>query len=341
MPAEKLISLLLTAGLFLGTAQAADTPGTAPSAPAAAAPQSAITRLVLLGTTGGPRPKPDRAQPANLLVVNGVNYLVDAGNGVGTQLAKLGIAPADIRDIFITHNHDDHDADWGTLMGMAWSLGSRRPMTVYGPAGTEMMRKGFLMYFAPNAAARYLDGAQNYMPPGKFIQAHDYKGPGLVFQDGNIKVTAAENCHYHLPKGSPGYGWQHSYALRFETPDRVIVFSGDTGPCGNVIPDIARGADILVHELIDLDVIQAQIKREVAMGRLPAGEAGGMMNHMRTEHSTPEEVGRVAQQAGVKLLVLSHLVIGQEDPQAQLRIIARIHKYYSGPVVIGHDLQQF
>jgi len=325
-------------GMVLGATRAAD-------APVAVAPASTITRLVLLGTTGGPRPNPGRSQPANLLVVNGVNYLVDAGNGVGTQLAKLGIVPAGIQDIFITHNHDDHNADWGTLMGMAWSLGSRRPMTVYGPAGTEMMRKGFLMYFAPNVAARYLEGPQNYMPAEKFIQAHDYKipgkGPAVVFQDKNVKVTAMENCHYHLPKGSPGYGWQHSYSLRFQTPDKIIVFSGDTGPCGDVIPTIARGADILVHELIDLDVIQAQINREVADGQLPASEAEGMMNHMRTEHSTPEEVGRVAQAAGVKLLVLSHLVIGPENPQTLQKVIDRIHTRYSGPVVIGHDLQKF
>ena len=306
----------------------------------AALPAAAATRLVLLGTQGGPRPSAQRAEPANLLTVNGVNYLIDAGNGVALQLAKVGVAPADIRDIFITHNHDDHNADWGTLMGLAWSVSSNRPITVYGPAGTESMRRGFLQYFAPNVAARHLEGPQQNMPVEKFILAHDYRGPGEVFHDANVRVTAAENCHFHFPPGTPGYGWQHSYALRFETPDRVIVFSGDTGPCGDVIPRIARGADILVHEVIDLEAIDVQLQHEVQAGQIKAAQEQGLLNHMRTEHSSPEEVGRVAQAAGVKLLVLSHLVIGA-DPAAEQRLLAGIRKNYGGPVVIGHDLQAF
>ncbi len=162
---------------------------------------------VSAGHSGGPRPTDTRAEPANLLVVDGVNYLIDAGNGVAGQLAKAGLSPGDIHVIFITHNHDDHNADWGTLMGLAWSVSSNHPMTVYGPAGTQMMRKGFLQYFAPNAAARYLEGSQQNMPVEKFILAHDYKGEGEVFKDHNLRVIAKENCHFHFPKGSPGYEW--------------------------------------------------------------------------------------------------------------------------------------
>jgi len=301
-------------------------------------PASTITRLILLGTQGGPRVSAERAQPANLLVVNGTNYLIDAGNGVARQLALAHVAAAQIHTIFITHNHDDHNADWGTLMGMAWSLKSPHPITVYGPAGTESMRKGFLQYFAPNAAARYVEGEQT-LPPAKFILAHDYKA-GLIYKDPNISVTAVENCHFHLPKGSAGYGWQKSYALRFQTPDRIIVFSGDTGPCGDVIPRIAKGADILIHEVVDLQAIQAQIESGVSSGQIPADKVAGLMNHMRTEHSTAEEVGRVAAAAGVKLLVISHLVIGQ-DPDAEQKLLAGVRKSYAGPVVIAHDLEEF
>jgi ribonuclease BN (tRNA processing enzyme) len=330
---KRLATGLMAASVLLGLAGVA-------RADDAPLPAAAHTRLVLLGTQGGPRPAAQRAEPANLLVVNGVNYLVDAGNGVALQLAKVGVAPAQIRDIFITHNHDDHNADWGTLMGLAWSVSSDQPITVYGPAGTEMMRRGFLQYFAPNVAARHLEGEQQNMPVEKFMLAHDYPGPGPVFRDGNIRVTAAENCHFHFPPGTPGFGWQHSYALRFETPDRVIVFSGDTGPCGEVIPSIAKGADILVHEVIDLEAIGAQIQREVQGGQVTAAQAAGLMNHMRTEHTPPEEVGRVAQAAGVKLLVLSHLVIGN-DPAAEQKLLAAVHQTFSGPVIVGHDLQAF
>ncbi|HTQ36590.1 MAG TPA: MBL fold metallo-hydrolase [Steroidobacteraceae bacterium] len=314
--------------------------GAMPARAAEGLPKSPITRLILLGTQGGPRGSVDRAQPANVLVVRGKPYLIDAGNGVVHQLDLAGIPFTSIRQIFITHNHDDHDADWGTLMGRAWTSGQHEPMTVYGPRGTKSMRKGFLQYFAPNAAAHYMEDAVN-IPPEKVILAKEIpRAGGLVYQDENIRVTAVENCHYHFSKGDPGYHWQQSFAFRFETPDRVIVFSGDTGPCGNVLPDFARGADLLVHEAIDLPAIEATVRSRHDGSYSEPGQLEALMKHMRTEHSTPEEVGRVAKAAGVKMVVLNHLVTGtRTDGDADY--IDAVHRNFSGPVVVGRDLMEF
>jgi ribonuclease BN (tRNA processing enzyme) len=301
-----------------------------------------VTRLITLGTQGGPRGSADRSQPSNVLIVNGKPYLIDAGNGVAGQLLRAGVPFTSIRQIFITHNHDDHNADWGTLMGRAWTSGQYEPMTVYGPRGTESMRKGFLQYFAPNAAAHYLEGAVN-VEPAKVILAHDIRGPGLVYQDGNIRVTAVENCHYHFSKGSPGYGWQRSFAFRFQTPDRVIVFSGDTGACGDVLVKFAAGADILVHEVIDLEAIEAALAARApaeGSGSSLPGQREALMNHMRTEHTTAEEVGRVAGAAGVKMLVLTHIVPGTL-PEDERRYTEPVRRSYKGPVVVAHDLMEF
>jgi len=297
------------------------------------------TRLILLGTAGGPRGTVDRAQPANLLIVRGTPYLVDAGNGVAHQLDLAGVPFTTIRHIFITHNHDDHDADWGTLMGRSFTAGQHQPMTVYGPRGTEAMREGFLRYFAPNAAAHFLEGAVN-IPPEKVILAHDIAGPGLVYQDANIRLTAIENCHYHFSKGSPGYGRQQSFAFRFQTPDRVIVFSGDTGPCGDVMANFARGADILVHEVIDLPAIERSIEARRDGSYAEPGQREALMNHMRTEHSTADEIGRVAQAAGVKQVVLTHIVSGPA-PATDADYIAAVRRHFAGPVVVGRDLMEF
>ena len=302
-------------------------------------PPSKETRLILLGTAGGPRGAIDRAQPANLLVVRGTPYLVDAGNGVAHQLDLAGVPFTTIRHIFITHNHDDHNADWGTLMGRAFTAGQHEPMTVYGPRGTEAMRRGFLQYFAPNAAAHYLEGAVN-VSPEKVILAHDIAGPGLVYQDTNIRLTAVENCHYHFSKGSPGYGWQQSFAFRFQTPDRVIVFSGDTGPCGDVLVNFARGADILVHEVVDLPAIEKAIAARHDGSYSEPGQREALMNHMRTEHSTAAEIGRVAHAADVKLVVLTHIVSGP-GPIEDARYIEAVKQNFAGPVVVGRDLMDF
>lgn len=300
---------------------------------AEALPASKVTRLILLGTQGGPRVTGERAEPANLLVVRNKPYLIDAGNGVVRQLALAHFQPPDIHQIFITHNHDDHNADWGTLMGLAWTGGNTAPITVHGPPGTQSMLKGYLQYFAPNAAAHYPESS--HVPPADTMRAQDIAGSGLVYQDDNIHVTAVENCHYHFAKDTPGYGWQKSYSLRFQTPDRVIVFSGDTGPCGHVLGSFAKGADILVHEVIDLKAI-AQSLSTTSPDRIER-----LMNHMRTEHSTAEEVGRVAAEAGVELVVLSHIVEGRGGVTNEASYVADVRKSYPGPVVVGKDLMEF
>ena len=93
--------------------------------PANAPARSPTTRLIILGTQGGPRGTAERAQPSNVLIVNDTPYLIDAGNGVVRQLFLAGVPFTSIRHIFITHNHDyygmaagtaylriEHDAHW-------------------------------------------------------------------------------------------------------------------------------------------------------------------------------------------------------------------------------------
>ena len=254
------------------------------------------TRLIILGTQAGPLLNADRAQASNVLTVNGTPYLIDAGNDVARQLALAHVTVMTIHQIFISHNHDDRNADWGTLMGFAWRLGYTKPTTVYGPRGTEALRKGFLQQCAPNAAARYLDGTKN-VPPAADLLAHDIAGPGVVNRDENFRATAMENCHYHSSKGTPGYPCQQSFAFRIETPDRVVVFSGDTGPCGDVLVDFAKDADIFMHEVADLLAIERAIN---APGVAASPERRAVViKHMREEHATPQVVGETASNIGV------------------------------------------
>jgi ribonuclease BN (tRNA processing enzyme) len=291
----------------------------------------------MLGTQGGPIPQPSRAQPASLLIVNKTPYLIDAGNGVARQLALAKIPLANIGQIFITHNHDDHNADWGTLMGLSWSLGRRDPITVYGPHGTESMLLGFLQYFAPNVANRTYRSTATVAPEKLFI-AHDIQAPGLVYKDANITVSAIENCHYHYREGQPGYGWQQSFSFRFQTPDKVIVFSGDTGPCGNELISFAKGATILVHEVADVPAIGKWLK-SLPTAHFTDTEFAELMQRMRNEHSSPEEIGHVALAANVGEVVLSHLVPGGAVlPDSAYS--DGVRKFYPGRVIVAHDLME-
>ena len=185
------------------------------------------TRLITLGTAGGPLPRADRAQSSNALIVNGTPYLIDAGDGVTRRLVQAGIDFRKIDHIFITHNHNDHMAGLATLLDSEWQYSHRAPIHVYGPPGTEAVVKGAIQYFSSDAEIRSIEG-KNSAPLSEVFVGHDLE-PGPIYQDANIKVIAVENTHYHFPPNSLPYGKHRSYSYRFETPDRVFVFSGDTG----------------------------------------------------------------------------------------------------------------
>jgi ribonuclease BN (tRNA processing enzyme) len=306
-----------------------------------AAAQAPGTRLVTLGTQGGPLPSATRAQASNAVVVNGAIYLVDAGNGVLRQLAQAGLEPRRVGQVFITHNHDDHNADWGTLMGANWSAGRMQPTTVYGPAGTEAMLQGFLAYFAPAAQIRLLD-SKVPRTPQELFKAKDVTAPGLVYQDAHVKVTATPVCHYHFGANAEAGKAHVSWAYRFDTADRSIVFSGDTGECAAQLVPFAKGADLLVHEVIHLDLMGKALKE--ALGRLPVpaepGRFESMMRHMAEDHTSPEDIGRLAQAAGVKAVVLTHLLPGAPQDRDS-DYTDGVKKFFDGPVTAARDLMSF
>ena len=203
---------------------------------------NAETTLITLGTAGGPVPRPDRAQSSNLLIVNGTLYLIDAGGGVTARLVQSGNNFRKVGKIFITHAHSDHTAGLATLLVSSWEQ-QGDPTDVYG-GGVEALVKGAIEYLTPNAEIRWAEGKKR--PMTDTFHGHDV-APGVVYQDANVKVTAVENTHFHFQLGTPPYGKYKSYSYRFETPDRVVFFSGDTGPSDAVV-ELAKGADLYVTE---------------------------------------------------------------------------------------------
>src|SRR4029453_3430343 len=208
------------------------------------------TCLITLGTAAGPSLRPDRAQSSNLLTVNGTHYVVDAGDGVARRLAKAGINVREIGTVFITHHHDDHTAGLGTLLSVAWDQNPPKPIHVYGPPRTVELVTAAVQYFTISAEIRIADGGRS-VPIAQVFFGHDV-GTGAVYQDANVRVTAAENSHFDFHEG-PAAGKHKSYSYRFETPDRVIVFTGDTG-ASDAVTELAKGADLLVTKTFSCEV---------------------------------------------------------------------------------------
>ena len=294
------------------------------------------TRVITLGTRGGPLPTKDRAQSSNLLVVNGTLYVIDAGDGLTRRIVQAGYDFRQVGKVFITHNHSDHTAGLATLMVSQWEFQRREPLDIYG-GGVEALVNGAISYLTPNAEIRWAEGKRT--PMADVFHGHNVAA-GLIYQDANVKVSATENTHFHFPVGSPPYGKYASYSYRFETPGRTIVFTGDTGP-SPAVTELAHGADVLVTEVTTPEDVVEVFKRSGVWQAKTASEQEGFLRHMHEEHVTPEDVGQMAAKAGVKMVVMTHLGPTVTPGDDYARYIDAAKEYFSGQIVLAKDLMQF
>jgi ribonuclease BN (tRNA processing enzyme) len=281
--------------------------------PLAARSAPVKTRLVLLGTAGGPTPKKTRAAPSQAIVIGDRVYVVDCGNGVARQLVLAGIPLPSIRHVFITHHHSDHSADYGTLLLLAWGDALRTRVDTWGPPPLARITSLFFEMSRPDLAVREKDEGRPPLQP--LVHAHEITRGGRVLEDDRVTVRCCLVDHPLVPV---------ALAYRFDAADRSIVISGDTRRSANLIA-LAKNADVLVHEALYVP-------------RAPGVEGSALRRHVLASHTAVEEVGRVAAEAGVKLLVLSHVVPAENPPVSddEWRAAARTH--YSGPIVVGRDL---
>ncbi len=278
----------------------------------------ARTRLILLGTGGGPRPRKNSSASAQVILANDVAYVVDCGDGVARQLAIADVPLTTLRHIFITHQHSDHNADYGNLIWLAWAAGLHTRVDTWGPPPLDEMTRLFFKMNAYDINTRIADEGRSPLIP--LVHVHELSQGGTVMRDENVKVTAAL---VHHPLVVP------SFAYRFDTADRSIVISGDTAPSDNLIT-LARGADVLVHEAMYLPAVDRLV------GRVPS--AATLKKHLIASHTSAEDAGRVAQAAGVKTLVLSHLVPADDPAITDQMWIDAARVHFRGPVILGKDL---
>ena len=273
------------------------------------------SRLVLLGTKGGPTPSRFRAPASNLLVVDGAPYVIDCPDGVAGRLVQAGVRLDALTDIFITHHHSDHVAGLGALLNLAWGSGLRTPVTVYGP---EPMARVLAAQLDAQAVDVELRMHEEGRPPlAPLITAREVR-MGPIFQRAGVRVRCAPVDHYTVP----------ARAYRFDTPDRSFVFSGDTRPSDALIA-LARGADVLVHEVMLVEALQG----------IDDGNAPNLMDHLLRSHTTTEEVGRVAAAAGVRTLVLSHLVPALPTITDEMWAEG-VRRHFHGEIIVGRDMME-
>jgi ribonuclease BN (tRNA processing enzyme) len=296
------------------------------------------TQLVLLGTQGGPNVNLRRGQNSSAVVVDGRPYVIDCGYGTVRSLVASGVGYQQLGSIFLTHLHDDHTSDIPALLSQQWTGSKATPTTVYGPYGTASLIEAAVGFLKANAEIRITDEGRTTRPEmlyrGQDIAATAKPAP--AFSDDRVKVTTVENAHF--PDRAKAAMRYRSISYRFDTPTKSIVISGDTAYSPGLV-ELARGADFFVCEVIDLSIYNNM------MAQAKAAEAKGNVNsvakHVAETHTTTVDAGRMAAEAKVKTLVLSHLLPGsnrnatQEFPDTTY--IEGVRQHFSGQVIIGRD----
>lgn len=296
------------------------------------------TKLVMLGTRGGPGVDLGRGETASAVIVDGVPYLLDCGYGTLRALVASGIGFQNVDTLFFSHLHNDHTADLAALLMHQWTSNKKTPTNIYGPYATASTVAGALQFMRADVEIRVIDEGRTVLPETLFF-GHDADvgaDPVRVFADNRVVVTAVTNTHY--PERAVARMPHRSLGYRFETAGRTIAFAGDTAYSANLVK-LARGVDVFVCEVMDHGVYMDTVAR--AKTAAEAGNTENIWRHVSETHSTPADVGRMASEAKVKTVVLNHQLRGPAQPGGGgfpiSAFIDGVREKFAGEVIVGED----
>jgi len=272
--------------------------------------------LVILGSSGGPQPNGKRSAPATAIVRGDDIHVIDCGNGVARQLVSAGLRLRDLKSVLVTHHHVDHNADLGALLHLAWTAGLVTPVDVYGPPPLTEMLELIRAVGRPDIEHRESLGRPKL---SGLMRGHEIASPGVVVSTPDMTITAGTALHPPMP----------SLAYRIDADGSSVVVSGDTAP-SEQITELATGADVLVHEVYSPE----------HLGRLLSGtnaDVDELRRHFARAHTDAESAGRIAKEAGVRTLVLWHLIPYDLTEDDWIRQAAR---HFDGEIIVAHDLMR-
>jgi len=264
-------------------------------------------RFILLGS-GCVRPDLEHWGPAQIVQVGGENLLFDCGRGATMRLVEAGIPIAELRRVFFTHHHFDHNCDFAYLFLASWTLGRNHPMEIYGPRDTERFCDTlFKQLYREDINTRRIQ--PTYPPYGMEYVARDVIEDTWTLEGDGYLIKMVHVLH------KPQI--LDNLAFRVEAEGKSIVVAGDNTVCQSLI-DLAVGCDLLVHECT------------FPTERIERHRWGGF-------HTSPKELGRWARRVGVKKLVLKHYAI-QKGVEVEPMVEEVRSEFGSDGLIAGHDL---
>jgi len=287
--------------------------------------------FVGLAGTGAPFPDVNRVGPCIVVEAGEHLYIVDAGPGTTRNIGLMGFDIARVEAVFLTHFHSDHIANLGEIMLQRWASGSRaKPVDVIGPQGVESVVEGFNHAYGLDAGYRVAfhgaatvpaSGAGGTARPFSLSAAED--ASAVLVDKGGVKITAFKVNH---PPVYPAVGY------RFDYKGRSLVVSGDTMPCPSLKKQ-SQGVDVLLHEAQQPSMIK-MIHDQTGLSPNPS--LAKITADIPRYHTTPEEAAKIAGEAGVKHLVIYHILPPLPRVLNQM-FLGDAAKYYNGPITLAED----
>ncbi|MGC2756735.1 MBL fold metallo-hydrolase [Candidatus Binatus sp.] len=292
---------------------------------------------VLLCGTGNPLPDRDRAAACTAIFAGGTIYLVDIGSGAWKNLALWRIPAPRVAAVMLTHFHSDHIGDLGELNLETWANGRDHPLRIYGPPGVDQVVNGFEQAYSLDEGYRIAHHGAALMPAANWqmlpIAVKIDTSPGVspcaggsatVLEENGLKVTAFTVDHAPV---APAYGY------RFDYKGRSVVVSGDTIKCANLVA-VAKGADVLIHEAQSAHLVELIQQEAEQIGNARVAK---IMSDIRRYHTTPLEAASEANDAGVQLLVLSHIGPPTSNLLARIAFMRGVADIRPRGVLLGYD----
>ncbi|QUL39123.1 MBL fold metallo-hydrolase [Erythrobacter sp. JK5] len=284
--------------------------------------------LVLCGT-GSPLPNPDRAGPCNLVVAGEQSFVVDIGEGGARNLNLMGYDIGSIDGLLLTHYHSDHVDGIGPLALLYWTIGTARaPLDAYGPTGIAELVEGFNAAYALDHAYRVAHHGPEIVPAsGGGLRAVPFEvgdEPVIVLERGGLTITAFPVEHDPV---RPAIGY------RFDYQGRSLVISGDTSRSSS-LEAASQGADLLVHDALQGKLVGTLTE---ALDKSGARNTAQITRDILDYHASPEDAAASAQTAGVKYLVLSHLVPPIPNAFLYPSFLGDAESKFDGEIIVGED----
>jgi ribonuclease Z len=284
---------------------------------------------VVLCGTGSPMPDPDRAQACAIVYAGGKVFVVDSGLGGWDRLARFQLPVGGLTGILLTHFHSDHISGIPDIALNSWASGRRQALAVYGPPGVETVVAGFDLAYSLDDGYRiahhgpefFAEEGADYQPI--VVDVPDRTMAVTVFEEGGVKVTAFRVSHEPV---DPAYGYRIDYK------DRSVVFSGDTKRDAN-IATFGKDADVLIHEALAPHMVH--MLEEGLDGR--GDRRAKVMHDIPDYHATPVQAAESANEAGVKLLVYTHIVPRLPNAIAERVFLRGVSDVRSDGVILGYD----